>query len=205
MGSITVASGHVEAAMKRLILTLQDHRTRQFSLVDKTWTDLHKVLAKECQKGDEDTSRAELRRNLKAHLEWRDSQTEDPPRQFRFHGSIWDYAMPLVLVSRFHRKADGQQIMLTMEQIEQVSIELAEYADRLEALLYGIWHEAMLPGGAPGSWVFGIYQVMVHRAAVGCASLLRTRRGGTDQRVPGEQILGPRSCAKAASLGCNLT
>jgi hypothetical protein len=64
MGSITVVSGHIEAAMKRLILTLQDHRTRQFSLVDKTWTDLHKILMKECQKGDEDPSRAELRRKI---------------------------------------------------------------------------------------------------------------------------------------------
>lgn len=145
IGSITVASGHIEAAMKRLILTLQGHRTRQFSLVDKTWTDLQKILTKESQKADGNVSTAEVRECLKVHLRWAEDRRLKTHRDDFIHGSVWNYAMPLVLVSRFHRKQDGREIMFTMEEIRSVSTDLEEYARRLESLLYGIWHEAMLP------------------------------------------------------------
>ncbi|MFC8016289.1 hypothetical protein [Streptomyces cinereoruber] len=43
IGAIVVAGGHVEASMKRLILLLKGDEGG-FSVVDKTWTDLHKML-----------------------------------------------------------------------------------------------------------------------------------------------------------------
>jgi hypothetical protein len=145
IGRIAVASGHIEAAMKRLVLTLQENRSRQFSLVDKTWSDLHKMLLKECKKVDAGTPTADIRRKLKAHLDWADVRRLKIHRDDFIHGSVWDFSMPLLLVSRFHRKADGQPIIFTMEQVEQVAMDLDEYARRLEVLLHGIWHEAMLP------------------------------------------------------------
>lgn len=50
IGAITVAGGHVETAMKRLVLHLKGERSSRFSLVDKTWSDLHKMLVAESRK-----------------------------------------------------------------------------------------------------------------------------------------------------------
>ncbi|MET4004646.1 hypothetical protein ABIB48_003385 [Arthrobacter sp. UYCu511] len=156
IGRITVASGHIEAAMKRLVLALQENRTRQFSLVDKTWSDLHKILMKESRKNDAFSWKDQVRRNLATHLQWSEERKLKDHRDNFIHGSTWDYAMPVVLLSRFYRKDDGQQILFKMEQIQKISCELEEYARRLETLLHGHWHEAMLPSRAqvPGYSAF---------------------------------------------------
>lgn len=145
IGTITVASGHIEAAMKRLILVLQGKRKRQFSLVDKTWTDLHKILTSACKKSDADPGLAKMRQALTLHLQWAERCRIKEHRDNFIHGSICDFAMPAVLLSRFYRKQDGQQILFKLEQIQEIAQNLEEYARRLESLLQGVWHEAMLP------------------------------------------------------------
>lgn len=156
IGSITVASGHIEAAMKRLILTLQGNRKRKFSLVDKTWTDLHKILTNECKKTDGSIQLVKVRKELAAHLQWAERRGVKKNRDDFIHGSICDYAMPVILLSRFYRKVDGQEIIFKMHQIEEVANDLQAYARRLESLLHGIWHEAMLPESpqVPGHTAF---------------------------------------------------
>ncbi|MET4618685.1 hypothetical protein ABIE18_000108 [Arthrobacter sp. 2762] len=156
VGAITVASGHIEAAMKRVILTLQENRTRQFSLVDKTWTDLHKILVKELKKEDGGPQLRKVREELSKHIQWAERRGLKTHRDDFVHGSICDFAMPAIILSRFHRKQDGTQILYRMEQIEVIAENLQEYAARLESLLHGIWHEAMLPANpqVPGYSAF---------------------------------------------------
>lgn len=48
VGSITVAAGHIEAAMKRLLLVLEGEET-VFSLADYQWAELHSRLRKACE------------------------------------------------------------------------------------------------------------------------------------------------------------
>lgn len=64
IGSITAAGGHIEAAMKRLLLTVEQHDSSKFALVDLQWGDLVKRLAKLCDDSDQ------TRRDLKAVLDW---------------------------------------------------------------------------------------------------------------------------------------
>lgn len=156
VGAITVASGHIEAGMKRVILTLQENRTRQFSLVDKTWTDLHKLLVQELKRVDGGAKLNKIREGLAIHLEWAERRQLKTHRDNFIHGSICDFAMPAIILSRFYRKQDGAQILFRMEQIEEIAQNLQEYAARLESLLYGIWHEAMLPANpqVPGYSAF---------------------------------------------------
>lgn len=131
--------------MKRLILALQDNRTRRFGLVDKTWSDLHRILMNESRKSDTIPWKAQVRRDLTTHLLWAEERKLKSHRDNFIHASTWDYAMPVVLLSRFHRKEDGQQILFKMDQNQKMACEPEDYARRLESLLLGHWHEAMLP------------------------------------------------------------
>jgi len=144
IGALTVSGGHVEAAMKRMILTLQGKKSR-FSLVDKNWTELHMALESESAKNDLNRSYPAMRDALAGHLAWGKQRHLKDHRDNIVHGYIWDYAMPMVTVSRFRRKKDGENMMYTLDDVERIAKNLAEYGDRLDSMLHGIWHEVMLP------------------------------------------------------------
>ena len=64
VGAIAVASGHAEAAMKRLLLILKRPDEAHFAEVDGTWTSLTEQLQNECDGSDQ------KRLDLANLLEW---------------------------------------------------------------------------------------------------------------------------------------
>jgi hypothetical protein len=82
VGSITVAGGHVEAAMKRLLLLLAEAETT-FSLVDYQWYELETKLRAQCDDSDE------RRRRLLRILDWANRHKRRERRHTVVHGAWW--------------------------------------------------------------------------------------------------------------------
>jgi len=144
IGAVTVAGGHVETAMKRLLLLLREE-SGGFSLVDMTWTDLHRALAAECDGPDLDPRRIRLARVLA----WGEDKQVKRRRDNVVHAYWWSFDGCGVVRSRFHRRQDGQMMVGSMEDLEEDAGLLFEYADRLDDLLGEDWPRAMLPVPEP--------------------------------------------------------
>jgi len=128
IGAITVAGGHVEASMKRLLLLLKGEQGG-FSLVDKTWSDLFKMLLSESRRQG-----GERRAELKAILEWAEEKKLKDRRDNTIHASWWDFAGENVIRSRFYRRKDGAQIVGTFAELEEDAALLSEFDRRLDEL-----------------------------------------------------------------------
>jgi hypothetical protein len=138
IGAIVVAAGHVEAAMKRLILLLKDEQGG-FSLVDKTWSDLHKLLLTQSRRS------IPLATALTEVLEWGDSKELKRRRDNAVHASWWDWDGVGVTRSRFFKKQDGANLVGAFEDLEEDAKLLFEYAEKLDLLLGADWPQAKLP------------------------------------------------------------
>jgi hypothetical protein len=80
VGSITVTGGHVEAAMKRILLVLTEAETI-FGLVDYQWADLEKKLRSPCDDADDRHHR------LRRVLDWADTHDLREQRNTVVHGA----------------------------------------------------------------------------------------------------------------------
>ncbi|GHF78803.1 MULTISPECIES: hypothetical protein [Streptomyces] len=138
IGAIVVAGGHVEAAMKRLILLLKGDEGG-FSVVDKTWTDLHKLLVTQSRRSiPQAAALAEV-------LKWGDDHELKRRRDDAVHASWWNWDGVGVIRSRFFRKQDGASIVGSFEGLEEDARLLFEYAQKLDVLLGADWPQARLP------------------------------------------------------------
>ncbi len=142
VGSITVAGGHVEAAMKRLLLLITDAKT-VFTLVDYQWLDLEKKLRAQCNDRDDQ------RRRLLRLLDWADRHKLRERRHTVVHGAWWVYADVGARVSRWPRKEADRIIIGDMDGLKQVGNRCWTYAGRLDDLLAEDWPRAMLPAPQP--------------------------------------------------------
>jgi hypothetical protein len=142
IGAIVVAGGHVEASMKRLILLLKGDQSG-FSVVDKTWTDLHKMLLTQSRRSISQASA------LAAILEWGEEHDLKRRRDDAVHASWWHWDGVGVIRSRFFRKQDGTNIVCTFEDLEHDAQLLFEYAQKLDSLLGSDWPQARLPRNTP--------------------------------------------------------
>lgn len=145
IGAVTVAGGHAETAMKRLLLLLRQD-SAGFSAADLVWSDLEKALIAEAAKPNPDARRKRLGRVL----DWADQKQVKRRRDDVVHASWWDFDGVGVLRSRFHRKQNGAQIIGSLDQLEEDAEVLFEYARRLDELLGEDWPRAMLPAGPLG-------------------------------------------------------
>jgi hypothetical protein len=139
VGAVVVAAGHVETAMKRLILLLEKEPEAHFSLVDKNWTDLHdrlRLLA---------DGTSERRIELGDALDWAEAEQLKRRRDNVVHSYWWNYAGLGARRSRFYRRTDGATINATLEDVAEDADLLFEYAERLDALLGADWIIARLP------------------------------------------------------------
>jgi hypothetical protein len=98
VGAVVVASGHVETAMKRLVLLLEEAPEAQFSLVDKNWTDLHRRL-----RGLADSTTVR-RAELGNVLDWGEAREVKRRRDNVVHAYWWNYAGLGARRSRFYRR-----------------------------------------------------------------------------------------------------
>ncbi len=125
--------------MKRLLLLLTNRRIGQFSEVDYTWSELHRRLLRECDGSDA------CREALWDVLQWGESKRVKEQRDDVVHAHWWVFAGVGVRSNRFHRGQDGASVTGTMQELEDRSRLLAEYASRLDALLGEDWSRAILP------------------------------------------------------------
>lgn len=140
VGSVTVAGGHIEASMKRLLLILGDSDTI-FSLVDLQWADLHTRLLQECD--DRDNRRRELRRAL----DWAERRELRERRHTVVHGAWWLFSGCGARVSRWPRRASGHVELGEMDELARLAVQCWELVRRLDELLGEDWPRAMLPSG----------------------------------------------------------
>jgi hypothetical protein len=141
VGSIAVAAGHVEAAMKRLLLVLTGERT-VFAFVDFQWSDLHKRLMDECGSHRAD----ERRQRLSELLTRAESERLAERRHTAVHGAWWVFAGCGARVSRWPRRASDAIIVGQLADWQQFAEKLWEYAASLDELLGDDeWARAMLP------------------------------------------------------------
>lgn len=140
IGAGAVAGGHVETAMKRLLLLLKGDGGH-FSLVDKTWTDLHKALAAECAGPDADPCCERLRHALT----WGEENRIKSRRDNVIHAYWWNFDGCGAVRSRFYRREDGTQMIGSLEDLERDAELIFEYASRLDDLLGEEWPRTMLP------------------------------------------------------------
>lgn len=140
VGAIAVAGGHVETAMKRLLLVLTAPDEARFSTVDKTWTRLHADLRAQCDGTDE------RRQRLADALDWAEANRIKDRRDDVIHAYWWTFAGCGARRSRFNRGGDGKTILAELADLDEDSRLLFEYADRLDLLLANDWVIARLPG-----------------------------------------------------------
>jgi hypothetical protein len=141
VGSITVAGGHVEAAMKRLLLVLTG--AEAFSVVDYQWYQLETKLRELCDGSDE------RRQRLFRILDWADRHKVRERRHTVVHGAWWIYAGVGARVSRWPRKEDDRIMIGDMAWLRQLGNECWTYAHKLDDLLGEDWPRAMLPAPQP--------------------------------------------------------
>lgn len=144
IGSITVAGGHVEAAMKRLLVLLLGRSDGDLSAVDYLWSELQQRLLRLCDDRDQ------RRRDLREVLEWAEREHLQDLRNTAVHGSWWLFSGCGARVSRWPRtKKDGPSIShvipAELAQFEEVAEKCWELATRLDDLLAEDWSRAMLP------------------------------------------------------------
>ena len=138
IGSITVAGGHIEAAMKRLLLIL-GHKESLFSLADFQWGDLHKKLVAQCGGVDRQ------RRKLMDVLDWAERKNLRERRHTVVHGSWWLYSLDAALVSRWPRKQEGYVQIDSLENLRALEKQCWEFARKLDQLTGESWPRAVLP------------------------------------------------------------
>jgi hypothetical protein len=139
VGAVVVASGHVETAMKRLLLLLEQAPEAQFSLVDKNWTDLHGRLR---NLADGTTAR---RVELEKVLDWGEDNDVKRRRDNVVHAYWWNYAGLGARRSRFYRRTNGATINATLDDLLRDAELLFEYSEKLDGLLGSDWIIVRLP------------------------------------------------------------
>ena len=140
IGAIAVAGGHVEMAMKRLLLVLTGATRAHFSTVDFTWSDLHRRLLNQCDGSDD------RRLRLAEVLDWGKENDLKMRRDNTIHADWWEFAGCGARRSRFVRRGNGATILASLSDLDNDALLLYEYAKRLDDLLGNDWMMARLPG-----------------------------------------------------------
>jgi hypothetical protein len=121
VGAVTVAGGHAETAMKRLLLLLWG-TTSDFSQAEKPWSTLLKELAKEC------TGTDGRRKRLKHVLEWAEKNRIKQRRDNVIHAYWWNFDGCGVVRSRFRRDQKAAIMPGSFEDLEEDAQLLFEFA-----------------------------------------------------------------------------
>lgn len=104
IGAVAVAAGHVEMAMKRLLLVLTSPSKASLSTVDETWSSLHKKLTRQC---DGSHNRRE---ELAELLKWGEEQGVKRRRDNVIHADWWEYAGCGARRARFARGSNDDDL-----------------------------------------------------------------------------------------------
>lgn len=148
VGSVSVAGGHVEMAMKRVLVTLRGGKNTDLAGADvpAEWSVLQDTLKK--------ASNPQLTDLQKAVFELLSGDVVTTMRDGRndvVHGYWWLIPMGTtgLVSSRYYRPKANQapaQIHPTVEMLQQLATDLFDFADALEALVTPYWPLAIVPG-----------------------------------------------------------
>jgi hypothetical protein len=141
IGAIVVSAGHIEAEMKRIVLTHRANPDAGFADVDETWTSLELELIG-IASGD-----SELAEPLSRVLAWGREKRVKDIRDTAVHSAWCLYDIGHLQASRFARKTDGQLRIARHQQLGDYVAVLREYANQLQRLVS--WPQAVLPPLAP--------------------------------------------------------
>lgn len=138
VGAVTVASGHAESAMKRVIL-IAEARGETFEHMEKPWSALVKRLAAIA------SSDHEVSKPVRDILEWSNKRDIAGRRNSVVHSYWWHWAGVGLTRSRFTK--DGKTYTVTgnledFRTIHRYASLLFEYARRLDNLVLSTWPQA---------------------------------------------------------------
>lgn len=137
VGAITVAGGHIEAEMKRIIFQAEEDSGATFVDVDETWTGLEKRLEAVAADG------GPLAGEIVAALAWAKQRGIKAVRDDAVHSAWCLYDVGSVQRSRFRRRATGEIHAGSLHVYSSHVPKMFTYAARLAQI--GKWPTAVLP------------------------------------------------------------
>jgi hypothetical protein len=139
VGAAVVASGHIEAAMQRLVILTTGGKKADCSVVNWDWTKLHDELRKQSSKNGPPNN------TVTAALDWAEKHAIKKIRDKFVHASWWDYAGVGVVCTRIERKTSGSTMVGTLEELTAQANLLHAYAVKLDDLVGAHWVNFYLP------------------------------------------------------------
>jgi len=139
VGAAAVAGGRIEAAMKRLILSMSGTLDPAFADAEDQWAGLEKKLRVAASaKGERATDVIEA-------LDWGQENKVRETRNDIIHAYWWDYADAGITRGRVHRDGTSELIIITPQQLVDDVDKLQRYADALDSVMDHIWLNIYLP------------------------------------------------------------
>lgn len=145
VGSVALAGGQVEFALKRVLVALSPNH-ENFEDADLEWAALEGQVrrladaGKSIDAGAADAAVQLLERAAKKHLRER--------RNAVIHSAFWLFAEESpehVRMSRFPRKKPGAVLLGSMKELQQTYVGLEKLADDLNKLIETRWGKIILP------------------------------------------------------------
>ena len=146
VGSVAVASGHVEMAMRKVLVSLKGGQNADLADRDipADWNQLHTKLKALCR-----TGQTELQRSVELLLDEAERSKIRDSRNHVIHGYWWLVAMgdDFVAGRYFHPAAKLPPAILhgSASQMQELAGKLFAFAARLEALVTPDWPIAIVP------------------------------------------------------------
>ncbi|WP_344255701.1 hypothetical protein [Mycolicibacterium llatzerense] len=150
VGSVTVAGGHVEMAMKRVLVTLRDGKNSDLAAADvpADWSALEDKLTKAAKPQETPLQKAVFELLTRAGVnELREGRNDV------VHGHWWLIPMGTdgLVSSRYYRpkkdqQQDPAQTHPTLQRLQQLASDLFDLAHELDALVTPHWPLAIVPG-----------------------------------------------------------
>lgn len=148
VGSVAVAGGHVEMAMKRVLVTLRNGRNKDLAGtgVPAEWSSLQDKLERACK-----AKQTGLQIAVDELLSVGEVEELRCRRNDVVHGYWWLIPMGTngLVSSRYYRPNSKQapaHIHPTLDALQQLATDLFDFAHRLETLVTPYWPLAIVPG-----------------------------------------------------------
>lgn len=138
IGAVTVASGHAESAMKRVIL-VAEAKGETFEHIEKPWSTLVKRLDAIA------SSNHALSQQVGRILDWSKKRKIAEKRNSIVHSYWWHWAGVGLARSRFTKDGKTYSVTGNLEDISTIHKDAAllfEYARRFDSLVLSTWPQA---------------------------------------------------------------
>lgn len=139
IGAAAVAGGRIEAAMKRLVLSMSGTLDPAFADAEDQWSTLEKKLRSAAE------SKGERAAEVIKLLDWGQEHGIREIRNDIVHAYWWDYAGAGVTRGRVYRDGTSELIIVTPAQLDSDCEKLQAYADGLDSAMEMIWLNIYFP------------------------------------------------------------